>query len=179
MSLSLIATQSTDVDAANTALLILRVTCGAMIMAHGYNHLLGGGKVAGAASWFASMGMKPGILHAWLATIGELVGGALLIAGLFTPVAVAALISEMVVALVTAHRKNGFFIFRPGQGWEYVAFIALTALSLGTLGAGSWSLDGSFDITWFNGWSGFWIALLGGLGSATGLLAVFYRPEKA
>jgi putative oxidoreductase len=88
--------------------------------------------------------------------------------------------SVMVVALVTAHRKNGFFIFRPGQGWEYVAFIALTTLALGTIGAGSWSLDHALDldVDWFDGMKGFVVTLVAGLGGSGALLAVFYRPPK-
>jgi putative oxidoreductase len=177
-AITVLATQAPDPDAINAALLVLRLTCGLMIMAHGYNHIFGGGKIKGTAGWFASMGMKPGILHAWLASITELAAGSLLIVGLLTPLAAAGVISVMIVALVTAHRKNGFFIFKPGQGWEYVAFIALTALALGALGAGEWSLDDALEVTQFDGWRGWWISLLVGVGGATGLLAVFYRPEK-
>ena len=46
-----------------------------------------------------------------------------------------------VVALVANHAKNGFFIFRPGQGYEYVLMITLVSGALGALGAGSWSVD--------------------------------------
>ncbi len=173
-----LAVQVADADAANLALVILRLTCGLMIMAHGYNHIFGGGKIEGTARWFASLGMKPGILHAWLASIIELGAGALLVVGFLTPLAAAGLLAVMVVALVTNHRKNGFFIFRKGEGWEYVGFIAMTALALGTLGAGEWSLDDAFDVTAFDGWTGFWIALIAGVGGAAGLLAVFYRPER-
>lgn len=172
------AVQAVDPDAASLGLLILRLTCGFVIFAHGYNHIFGGGKIQGTARWFASLGMKPGILHAWLASVTELGAGALLVAGLLTPLAAAALISVMLVALVTNHWKNGFFIFRPGEGYEYVSFIALTSLALGTLGAGEWSLDDAFEITAFDGWTGLWVALVVGVASAVGLLAVFYRPER-
>jgi putative oxidoreductase len=176
--MTMLAVQLADPDAVNLALVVLRLTCGLMIMAHGYNHIFGGGKIQGTAGWFASMGMKPGILHAWLASVTELAAGAMLVVGLFTPLACAGLISVMIVALVTAHRKNGFFIFKPGQGWEYVAFIALTALALGAIGAGEWSLDDALDVTMFDGWTGLWVSLGVGVGGATGLLAVFYRPTK-
>ncbi len=178
MSMATASAVGAHPDAVNAALVILRLTCGLMIMAHGYNHIFGGGKIQGTAGWFASMGMKPGILHAWLASVTELGAGALLAVGLVTPLAAAGLMSVMIVALVTAHRQNGFFIFKPGQGWEYVAFIALTALALGALGAGEWSLDRALDIDWFDGWRGFWATLLVGVGGATGLLAGFYRPAK-
>ncbi len=58
---------------------------GITMIAHGYNHIWGGGKIAGTAGWFASMGLKPGILHAWLASLTELGAGAMLILGSAQP----------------------------------------------------------------------------------------------
>jgi putative oxidoreductase len=163
-------------DQVNLALFILRVITGAMIIAHGVNHIWRGGKIQGTGRWFASMGMKPGILHAWLASITELTCGTLLILGLLTPLAAGGVLGVMLVAWITAHRNNGFFIFRPGQGWEYVAYISFTCIAIGTLGAGDWSLDNAFDIN-FNDWAGFITTLVVGVGGAATLLAVFYRPE--
>jgi putative oxidoreductase len=170
-----------DADAWNLALLIMRLAIALMIMAHGYNHIWGGGKIQGTAGWFASMGMKPGIVHAWLASVTELVSGTLLIFGLLTPLAAAGVLGIMVVAFVTAHRKNGFFIFKPGQGWEYVAFIGVMCLVLGTLGAGEWSLDHAFEIFEGPDFTNFAITAIAGIGGSAGLLATFYRPspEKA
>jgi putative oxidoreductase len=168
--------ETTMADQVNLALLILRVVTGLMIAAHGYNHIFGGGKIEGTARWFASMGMKPGILHAWLASITELTCAALLISGFLTPLGAGGVMGVLLVAWVTAHRKNGFFIFKPGQGWEYVAYVSFTCLALGTLGGGEWSLDHALDIE-FTGWTGFWVALAAGVGGAATLLAVFYRPE--
>ena len=65
-------------DQLNLALLILRVATGIVILAHGYNHIFGGGKIAGTARWFESLGMKPGILHAWLASLTEVAVGPML-----------------------------------------------------------------------------------------------------
>jgi len=36
----------------------------------------------------------------------------------------------MVVAWIINHRGHGFFIFRPGEGWEYVMTLTLVALAL-------------------------------------------------
>ena len=163
-------------DQLNFALLILRVVTGLMIIAHGYNHVFRGGRIQGTGRWFGSMGMKPGILHAWLASITELTCGLLLVLGLLTPFAAGGVLGVMLVAWVTAHRTNGFFIFKPGQGWEYVAYISFTCVAIGTLGAGEWSLDNAFDIT-FSDWTGLVITLAVGVGGAATLLAVFYRPE--
>ena len=165
-----------NVDAVNLALLVLRVCVGGMILAHGWNHLFGPGGVEGTASWFASIGLRPGRLHAVLASLTELVAGLLLILGLGMPFAAGALAGVMVVAWITAHRTNGFFIFRPGQGWEYVMVVTAVALAMGTVGAGAWSLDGLWDLELSGWWPLVVTAALGGGGSAL-LLVVFWRPS--
>ena len=101
----------------------------------------GGGRLAGTARWFESIGVRPGRVHAVLASPTELVGGTLLIVGLLTPLAAAMSVGAMLVALVTNHRKNGFFIFRPGEGYEYVLMIIVVSLAVGALGAGAISFD--------------------------------------
>ncbi|MFL6204341.1 MAG: DoxX family protein [Acidimicrobiales bacterium] len=168
---------STDVDAINLALLALRCGVGAVMLAHGINHIFGGGKIAGTARWFGGLGMKPGILHAWVASITEVVGGALLVIGLLTPFAGAAVIGVMLVAIVTNHRGNGFFIFRPGEGWEYVMTLTIVGFAIATLGAGEWSVDHAAEIFDPPGVDGLLIALIAGVGGAAGLLAAFWRPE--
>jgi putative oxidoreductase len=148
------------------------------MLAHGINHIRGGGKIAGTARWFASLGMKPGILHAWLASIMEVVGGVLLVLGLLTPLAAAAVMGVMIVAWITNHRGNGFFIFRPGEGWEYVMTLTLVGFAIAVVGAGEWSLDHAFEIDDdFLGVTGLVIALVAGVGGAVGLLVGFWRPE--
>ena len=66
----------------NTALLITRIVLGAVFLAHGINHIIGGGKIAGTGRWFEGLGMRPGIVHAWFASITEVGAGALLVLGL-------------------------------------------------------------------------------------------------
>ena len=127
-------------------LLVLRVGVGVTMFLHGWNHVFGGGKLAGTGRWFESMGMKPGWLHARLATATELGAGLLFALGLLTPLAAAGIIALMVVAGITAHRKNGFFIFRPGQGWEYVMILAIAAFAVAAIGAGEWSIDHALDL---------------------------------
>jgi putative oxidoreductase len=172
------AMDSADVDSINLALLVFRCGIGAVMLAHGINHIFGGGKIEGTGRWFASLGMKPGILHAWLASLVEVGGGALLVAGLLTPFAGAAVIGVMLVAWITNHRGNGFFIFRPGEGWEYVMTLTLAGFAIAILGAGEWSLDHALEIFDPPGTDGLLIALVAGAGGAAGLLAGFWRPEK-
>jgi putative oxidoreductase len=165
-----------DLDAINLVLLLMRVGFGLMMVAHGYNHFFNGGKIPGTGRWFASLGMKPGKFHAILASTTEIGAGVLLAVGLLTPFAAAGLIGTMVVAIGTYHRKNGFFITK--EGWEYTALIAVSCLTIATLGAGRWSLDRAFGIDDdLMGTAGFWIALLLGLGAGIGTMVIWYRPE--
>jgi putative oxidoreductase len=165
-------------DGVNAGLLILRVAVGIVMLAHGYNHVFRGGKIPGTGRWFESLGMKPGVLHAWLASLTELGAGTMLILGLLTPVAAAGVVGVMLVAWITNHLRNGFFIFRPGEGFEYVMTLCLTGLALGALGAGEWSIDDGLDLSWTSGNKGLAIAAIAGIGGALLLLAVFWRPPK-
>jgi putative oxidoreductase len=156
------------------ALVAFRVTIGIVLLAHGYNHVLGGGRIAGTAKWFESLGMRLGRLHAWSASLTELVAGALLILGLAVPLAGAATIGVMLVAWLTNHRKNGFFIFRPGEGYEYVFVLTASGVVFAGLGGGRWSLD--HLIGWeLPSWAFLGFAALGVAG-ALAQLALFWRP---
>jgi putative oxidoreductase len=160
---------------ADLVLLMLRLLLGAVFIAHGWNHVFGGGKIAGTAGWFESLGMRPGIVHAWAASVTELGAGLLMVLGLLTPLGGAAAAGVMTVAFITAHRRNGFFIFRPGEGYEYVLTLTVVAIAVGALGAGQWSLDHALGI-FGGGW--LQLALAAGLGVAGGLaqVAAFWRP---
>lgn len=160
------------------ALMVLRGWVGIVMLVHGINHVVGGGKIGGTARWFESMGMRPALLQAWLASVTEIGAGALLIAGLLTPFGAAGVVGVMTVAWAINHRGNGFFIFRPGEGWEYVATLAACAVAIGALGAGRWSLDEAFGIRDdLVGWPGLLIAVLAGGGGAVALLAACWRPQ--
>jgi len=166
-----------DLDAIDLTLLILRCGVGAVMLAHGINHVRP--NIDGTAGWFGSMGMKPPKLHAWLASITEVGCGLLLVVGLLTPFAAAGVVGVMFVAWAINHRGNGFFIFRPGEGWEYVMTLGIVGLAIGAIGPGAWSLDEAFDLRDdFIGTTGLLIAAIGGVGGAASLLAGFWRPEK-
>lgn len=161
--------------AADVALLLLRLILGITMIAHGLNHWLGGGKIAGTARWFSGLGLRNGPLQAWLSVITELGAGALLIVGLLTPLACAAVISVMLVAGLLAHRPNGFFVFR--EGFEYVLVLAVVALALALLGPGDASVDAALGLD--GGWVSAAVALGVALVATAALLALFWRrPVK-
>jgi putative oxidoreductase len=170
------AVEAAGVDIAS---LVLRLSVGGTLIAHGWNHAWGGGRIPGTAGWFASMGLRPGRLHALMATGTELGAGVLLLLGLLTPLAAAGAVGTMTVAFVIAHLRNGFFIFRPGQGYEYVLMIIMVACGLGALGGGTASLDHALGLSdGLSGWAGLAItALAGGIGAAL-VLVVFWRPSR-
>jgi putative oxidoreductase len=166
------------VNPTDVGLLVGRVAVGVVMLAHGWNHVFGGGKIAGTGRWFESLGMKPGWLHAWTASLTELGVGVLLLLGLFTPLAGAGVVGVMVVAWVTNHRTNGFFIFRPGEGYEYVMTLTAVGLLFCGTGGGRISLDhalGVFDPPCARN-----AAICAGLGllGAAGLLVTFWRPPQ-
>jgi len=83
-----------------------------------------------------------------------------------------------IVAGVTAHARNGFFIFRPGEGYEYVLVLGVAAAALGTLGPGMISVDNAIGLDSANTWWAFAVSFgLGTIGAAA-LLATCWRPNR-
>lgn len=162
----------TDIDLCAT---ILRLSLGGTILAHGLNHAFGGGRLPGTAQWFESIGIRPGRVHALLATVTEVGAGILLLLGFLTSLACAAVVGTMGVALIANHLRNGFFIFRPGEGYEYVLMIALATCALAAIGAGRVSLDHALDLS-LTGWTGLGAAGVGGALGAAGILVTCWRP---
>jgi len=168
------------VDGLNLGSLVLRLILAVVMFAHGYNHVFNGGKLPGVARWFASLGFKAPRLQAALASYTELGVAPLLLAGFLTPLAAAGVVGTMFVAFVANHRQNGFFIFRPGEGYEYVMTLLLTGVALATIGGGEWSLDHALDIDddlW--GGTGLLISVVAGGGGALLLLLACWRPKPA
>ncbi|MGW2049675.1 DoxX family protein [Streptomyces sp. NPDC001858] len=162
-------------EASDTALLLIRVVLGVVMLAHGWNHWKGGGGITGTAGWFGGLGLTRPRLQAWLSVLTELGAGVLLVAGLFTSLACAAVLSVMLVAGLLAHRPNGFFVFK--EGYEYVLVLGVLALALGAWGPGEYALDEAADIG-VTGWAGAGVVLGVGVAATAGLLAVFWRPER-
>lgn len=133
---SVVATQ------AGYGLTILRIIAGATFAAHGAQKLFGwfgGYGLVGVGQWMESIGLAPGYLMALLAGSAEFFGGLALIVGLLVRPAAAVLAGTMLVAIVSVHLANGFFM--SDNGYEFA--LALLAISLAVLveGAGKLSLD--------------------------------------
>jgi putative oxidoreductase len=161
----------------DAALLLMRVAVGLTLVGHGINKVRGG--LQGTGRWFTGIGFRWGYPNAIVAATFEIGGGLFFALGLLTPLAAASIVGLMVVAMISAHWKVGFFVFRPDQGIEYVLILAAVAIGVSGIGPGRWSLDKAFgviDSGYQSTWWGLVIAaglgVLGGLGQ----LAACWKP---
>ncbi|MDB6067927.1 MAG: conserved rane protein of unknown function [Pedosphaera sp.] len=127
--------------------LLLRLALGVVMFPHGAQKLLGwfgGYGFSGTMNFFTSTMHIPAPL-AFLAIMTEFFGALALIAGLFTRVAALAVAIEMLVAVVTTHLANGFFMNwfgnQKGEGFEYHILAIAISLALVISGAGALSAD--------------------------------------
>jgi putative oxidoreductase len=119
------------------AALITRLLVGVVFVAHGWQKMTAGwGRIT---EGFTEMGVPLPQLAAGFAMVAELLGGALLILGLLTPLAGAALVIVCIGAALFVHARNGVFI--GDGGWELVGALGSAALLLAAGGAGRFSLD--------------------------------------
>src|SRR5712691_8464543 len=90
---------------------ILRIALGGVLIPHGMQKLFGafgGMGFTGNAQLFDQLGYTPGIFWGTLVGCTELIGGTLLVLGLFTRVAALAVVIFMIVAVRFTSAK-GFF----------------------------------------------------------------------
>ena len=163
-------------DEVDWALLVLRLGTGLVILAHGINHAKGRRRTT---AWFDSIVFRNPELQWFASTASEIGVGVLLVVGLLTGPAAAGLIAVMAVAFWAVHRKNGFFIFRPGEGWEYVGSLAVNGVVLALAGPGTASVDHAIGIDdAFSGGGGA-LLIIGAVVAAATQLVLFYRPVAA
>jgi putative oxidoreductase len=86
-------------------------------------------------------------------------------------------LGTMLVALVTNHVRNGFFIFRPGEGYEYVLMISVVSVALAGIGGGWLSIDHAIGLP-ITGTTAFVVCLAPGVGSAAVTLVTAWRPRQ-
>ncbi len=158
-------------------MLILRVIVGIVMFAHGYNHVFRGGKIEGTGRWFESLGMKPGKLHAWLASLTELVVGPMLIVGFLTPLAAAGVVGVMLVALMVAFSLVLYGWLLSGKRASMQVML-LVGIVIGG-GLASVATTSPAEAHWRGGWGGWGPGLAGGLVAGAvigGLASSAYAP---
>lgn len=131
---------------------LLRVTLGIVYVMHGWSALTQVGP-AGTAAFIGRIGYPPGlagILTRYLIA-AHLVGGLLLIVGLWTPWAALAQVPIMASAVFLVHWPQGFFlrgillegppVRASAGGYEYPLLVLVSTLALTLLGPGAPSVD--------------------------------------
>lgn len=126
-----------DRTTAPYAALVLRLALGTMFIAHALLKIMVF-TPAGTVRFFESIGL-PGPL-AYAVMTAELVGGLLILVGLHTRWAAAALI-PILVGATYPHAANGWVFSNSGGGWEYPVFLAAAALAQALMGDGRFALS--------------------------------------
>jgi putative oxidoreductase len=160
--------------------LLLRLTIGGFFIGHGTQKLFGwfgGHGLEGTGHFFESLGLRPGRTNALAAGAAEAGGGALLTAGLATPVAAGAITATMLTAINRVHLKNGPWV--TNGGYEYNAVLIAAVIALTEVGPGPVSLDAALGHEWHGpGWA--LAALAGGVaGAAAAHQYVARQPQPA
>lgn len=133
----------------DVAILILRVVIGLLFIGHGAQKLFGwfgGSGPTGTANWLGSLGLNPSKLWAIVAGLGEFLGGLGLVLGLFTPLAAAAIIGAMLMAIIKVHWANGLWVTK--GGFEYPLVNLVVAGYIALVGPGLYALDTYLNITY-------------------------------
>lgn len=118
-------------------LLIIRLAVGLALILQGYAKLTRQGR-SDTADYFESVGFRPGRVMAPVAGLTEFGAGALLVAGLATPLAVAGAVGILISAAVV-NGANGYW--NANGGAEYPIVLGFTAAALAFTGPGSASID--------------------------------------
>ncbi len=151
-------------------LLVLRLAVGALFIAHGLQHafgLWGGPGLDGWQDKLDAMGFQYADILTYVATGGQIAVGALLLLGLFTPVAAAGalayLVTGLLAELMAAHEEARLSAFLT-DGHELKVFLVCAVAALVLTGPGRYGFDAG------RGWAkrpfvGSFIALVLGIGA--------------
>jgi len=116
--------------------LLLRVALGTMFIAHaGLKYFVF--TLPGTAQFFASLGLPAAL--GYLTFAAELVGGALLVLGIYAR-QVALVLVPILVGATWAHAGNGWTFSNANGGWEYPAFLGVAAIVQYLIGDGAFAL---------------------------------------
>jgi putative oxidoreductase len=126
-----------DVRTAPYAATLLRVSLGAMYLAHSLILKHFTYTLAGTAQFFESVGLPAGL--AYLTFWAELIGGIALVAGIGTRWVVLALI-PILIGATWVHAGNGWVFSAANGGWEYPVFLIAASAVQALLGDGRFAL---------------------------------------
>ena len=121
---------------------LLRIALGAILIPHGMQKLFGafgGAGLTANAALFERLGFSPGMFWGTLVACTEFFGGILLVIGLFTRFAAAAVVIFMINAIMVTSKAGGFFW--TNRGSEFSILIFFVALFFLIRGGGDYSVD--------------------------------------
>ena len=125
-----------DPSSAPYGVFVLRASLGIMWIAHALlKYVLF--TIPGFAGFLAKTGF-PGEL-AWPVFLAELIGGLLILTGVYAR-HVALLLIPVMAAASSVHIGNGWLFSNAGGGWEYPAFLIAASFALWLLGDGAFAL---------------------------------------
>ena len=125
-----------DIRTAPYAATLLRISLGTMFIAHALLKYFVF-TLPGTVKFFESMGL-PGPL-AYITFSAELIGGLLIVGGIYARWVALALV-PILLGATWAHASNGWVFNAPNGGWEYPAFLVVAAIVTGLLGDGKFAL---------------------------------------
>ncbi|EPJ8754098.1 DoxX family protein [Pseudomonas capeferrum] len=128
-----------DTRTAPYAASFMRIALGIMFLAHGLTKVFVF-TPAGTAGFFDSIGF-PGFM-AYPVMAFEVIGGILLITGVYSRWIAAIAVVQLFVAS-TVHFGNGWSFTNANGGWEYPIYLTVSALVVALLGDGKFALKPS------------------------------------
>lgn len=126
----------TDDRTAPYAALLLRVSLGVLLLAHGLLLKVFTFGIAGTVGFFESIGY-PGFF-AYLVILGEIGGGIALILGVWTR-AISLLLLPILIGATLQHLGNGWLFSAANGGWEFPAFWTAMLVVQALLGDGAYA----------------------------------------
>lgn len=121
----------------NLAPLVLRLAVGSIFLVHGYTKFTSG--IPAVADFLGALAFPTPDIFAPILIAVEVLGGVALILGFFTHWAAKLTSIVALLALLTVHLGNGFWV--QNNGYEFALLLLAGAISLSISGAGRWSLD--------------------------------------
>lgn len=126
-----------DTRTAPYAALLLRLSLGTLLLAHGLLLKVFTFGLAGTAGYFQSIGYPA--YFAYLVILGEIGGGLALILGIQTR-AIALLMLPILLGATLQHAGKGWLFNAAGGGWEFPAFWTAMLVVQALLGDGAHAL---------------------------------------
>lgn len=141
--------QGNNTFAISLALLMIRVGLAWVFLYHGSQKLFGafgGMGMEGFTQGMTQMNLPllPPAVWAWMAALGEFMGGLFVGLGLLARLATLPIIVTMLVAVATVHGKNGFSLHPEHMGYEYNMVLLMMCGAILLAGPGLLSADAFF-----------------------------------